>query len=119
MKFLQMDAENLRFSDGSFDGVYTLSVLHSTDVFKSFKEVARVLKKSGIFLAFMYLETDDSDGNVLDNHEKLSSITRATVLNGFSVIDLYVNMEADTVDDEYDEPHTHKVLVIILEKGGS
>lgn len=118
--FLQMDAEDLKFHNDFFDGVYTLSVLHSTDVFKSFKEVSRVLKEGGIFLAFMYLGTEDLDGNTLaGNHEKLSSIIVATEVNNFSIADLYVNMEEDKVDDEHDEPHTHKVLVIILEKGGA
>ena len=115
--FFQMDAENLKFKDGQFEGIYSLSVLHSTDVSKSFKEVSRVLTKKGLFLCFMYLETRfQKDGKIIDSHESLSKITTALEDNDFKLLDLYVNMKNDEVDDEHNVPHIHSVLVIVARK---
>ncbi|PBQ31498.1 hypothetical protein CNR22_06875 [Sphingobacteriaceae bacterium] len=48
------DAQNLPFEDESFDIVYMNAVLeHVPDVSKAFKEVARVLKKGGIFIGYV------------------------------------------------------------------
>ena len=114
--FFQMDAEHLKFEDNEFKGIYSLSVLHSTDVSKSFKEVSRVLVDGGLFLCFMYLETRQTDGKIIDSHESLSKISTALEDNSFKLLDLYVNMENDEVDDEHNVPHIHSVLVIVAKK---
>lgn len=52
------DAQNLPFADETFDIVYMNAVLeHVPDASKAFKEVARVLKKGGIFIGYVaYME---------------------------------------------------------------
>jgi ubiquinone/menaquinone biosynthesis C-methylase UbiE len=52
------DAQNLPFENESFDVVYMNAVLeHVPDASKAFKEVARVLKKGGIFIGYVaYME---------------------------------------------------------------
>ena len=52
------DAQNLPFGDETFDIVYMNAVLeHVPDASKAFKEVARVLKKGGIFIGYVaYME---------------------------------------------------------------
>jgi ubiquinone/menaquinone biosynthesis C-methylase UbiE len=49
------DAENLSFSDDSFDIVYSFGVLHHTpDTQKSIDEVCRVLKPGGLAVIMLY-----------------------------------------------------------------
>lgn len=48
------DAENLEFSNSTFDAIYSLSVLHSTNLEKSLAEITRVLKPKGKALLYMY-----------------------------------------------------------------
>jgi len=52
------DAQNLPFPDETFDIVYMNAVLeHVPDPSRAFKEVARVLKKGGIFIGYVaYME---------------------------------------------------------------
>lgn len=57
VKFEVGNAENLSYQDNSFDGVYSLSVLHSTDMEKSIAEVSRVLRSKGVFLTYLYQKT--------------------------------------------------------------
>lgn len=47
-KFAVMDAENLTFTDASFDGVCGSGILHHLDLPRAFGEVARVLKPDGV-----------------------------------------------------------------------
>lgn len=54
-RFLQGDAENLPFADGSFDFVYSHGVLHHTpDTPRSIREVYRVLAESGRAVIMLY-----------------------------------------------------------------
>jgi ubiquinone/menaquinone biosynthesis C-methylase UbiE len=53
--FVQGDAENLPFSDGSFDLVYSHGVLHHTpDTPKTIREVYRVLSPGGRAIVMLY-----------------------------------------------------------------
>ncbi len=54
-RFLQGDAENLPFADGSFDLVYSHGVLHHTpDTPRTIREVHRVLSDGGCALIMLY-----------------------------------------------------------------
>jgi len=53
------NAEKLQFEDKSFDGVYSVSVLHATDLKLSLKELARVLKNKGKALIYLYEKTEE------------------------------------------------------------
>jgi SAM-dependent methyltransferase len=48
--FLLMDANNLQFSDSSFDIVYGAGILHHLDYERALSEVARVLKPGGVIV---------------------------------------------------------------------
>ena len=45
--FFVMDAENLKFKDGSFDLIICNGVLHHLDIKKAYPELARVVKSEG------------------------------------------------------------------------
>lgn len=53
------DAEKLQFKDAYFDGVFSISVLHATDLNLSLKEIARVLRRGGVALIYLYEKTDE------------------------------------------------------------
>jgi ubiquinone/menaquinone biosynthesis C-methylase UbiE len=54
-RFIQGDAENLPFADGSFDLVYSHGVLHHTpDTAAAIREVYRVLSSSGRAIIMLY-----------------------------------------------------------------
>lgn len=54
------DAERLQFEDASFDGVYSISVLHATDLKSSLREVARVLRARGKAILYLYEKTEEN-----------------------------------------------------------
>lgn len=56
-----MDYSRLEFPDGYFDGTYSQeSLVHSTDIKKTLKELYRVLKPGGRVAFFEYSMADDS-----------------------------------------------------------
>jgi len=60
------DVEKLKFPDAYFDFVYSLSVLHSTDISKSLKEIHRVLTADGH--ATLYVFIGKGKEKVVKNH---------------------------------------------------
>ncbi len=54
------NAEQLQFEDSSFNGVYSISVLHATDLKLSLKEIARVLRFHGKALVYLYEKTEEN-----------------------------------------------------------
>lgn len=54
------DAEQLQFKNASFDGVYSISVLHATDLKLSLKEIARVLRHDSKAILYLYEKTEEN-----------------------------------------------------------
>lgn len=107
--FVQANAEKLPFEDEEFIGVYSLSVLHSTKLDKSIKEIARVLEPSGLFLFYLYLDTQDKAGNV-DVNVYLDALI-GLLREDFTIEDLYT--EQDDKPDDNGEVHRIAVAVCI------
>jgi ubiquinone/menaquinone biosynthesis C-methylase UbiE len=103
IKFEIGDAESLRFDNESFDLVYSLSVLHSTDIKKSLPEIKRVLKDDGKAVLYVYTgknkEEIDKDYflNVCDDY--------------FLILD---QSEFEIKKDSGDDTHT--ALIVWLKK---
>jgi len=53
------NVENLKYNNNYFDFVYSLSVLHSTDINKSFKEIRRVLTNDGKTVIYSYINEEE------------------------------------------------------------
>jgi HK97 family phage portal protein len=102
------NAENLKFSDGFFDSLFTLSVLHSTDMAKSIPEIYRVLKTKDTALIYIYSNVEKIDGS----EKEFISIDEYVDLiksKGFTLADLYTLPE-----EEFDEAG-EKHLIIVSE----
>ena len=109
--FQEANAENLPFEDNTFDALFTLSVLHSSDLNKSIPEVARVLKPDGVMLIYIYGDTQFAD----DTSEVYITVDGFSTLlknSGFELLDFY-----STEEDEFDDMgEKHQLLVATVRK---
>lgn len=111
MDFQEGNAESLTFADASFDAVYSLSVLHSTNMEVSLAEIARVLKFGGIASIFIYSDVQKIDG---ETTEFISMDEFVDLLkdNEFVVMDLRTDQ-----DEEYDEAgEKHSIIIAEIKK---
>ncbi len=102
------DAEALKFDDVAFDAIYSISVLHSTDMEKSISEISRVLKFGGIALIHLYSNVEKIDGTKTEfvSPDEFIELLKE---NGFTINDIYT-----TEDEEFDEAG-EKHLIIVTE----
>jgi len=104
-------AEKLQFKDESFAALFTLSVLHSTNIKKSIQESYRVLEKEGIAFIYIYSNVEKIDGtkNSFISVDEFIDLVKKT---GFEISDIYTSSE-----EEYDEAgEKHSVIVSELKK---
>ena len=102
VSFEEGDAEKLKFKDKSFDFVYSLSVLHSTDTSKSIKEIRRVLIDDGNAVIYVYIgkNKEEIDKNVFINN----------VSKYFKIVnEKEIEISKDKGNDK------HKALIVWLE----
>jgi len=110
------DAEKLRFDSSSFDAVYSLSVLHTTDMKKSIPEISRVLKTKGIVLLYLYIKTifiDDEDNRRTVVNFKVAEMDASLKDNNFQILDKY---QSKTEDEDEEGKHIHNIIVYFLRK---
>lgn len=86
------NAEKLEFTDRSFDGVYSVSVLHATDLNLSLREMSRVLRSPGMAIIYLYEKTE-KDGREYWFMER-TKVEALLLENGF------------TIEDKWDFVHT-------------
>lgn len=106
------NAESLQFTNGGFDGVFSLSVLHSSNLYNSVPEVYRVLRHGGIVLVHIYSDTQYRDGRVNETID-LDHYIKLLKTSGFSIEDLYT--EDEEKFDSFGEKH--HIIVVKLRKG--
>jgi len=97
VKFCLGDTEKLKFPDATFDFVYSLSVLHSTDITKSLKEIFRVLTKDGHAIVYILIGK-----NKLNPFYFLSLIKKYFILENKYEVDV--------------KKEKHKALIVFLRK---
>tara|TARA_Y100000034_G_scaffold136768_1_gene215560 strand:- start:1054 stop:1638 length:585 start_codon:yes stop_codon:yes gene_type:complete len=104
--------EELIYDDEKFDGIYSGYTMQSTDLEKTAKELARVLKKGKIAYIVMFEETSYEDSRINKEH-----MNHNFILSEFSK---YFNIKEQNIDSysEQDErgKHTHKRLILIMKK---
>ena len=100
------NVESLTFPDNHFDSVFSVSVLHSTDLEKSVAEIARVLKRSGLGLIHLYSDVQTITGETIKFILVDEWITFLKE-QGFLISDIYT-----TQDEEFDEAgEKHSIIV--------
>jgi 2-polyprenyl-3-methyl-5-hydroxy-6-metoxy-1,4-benzoquinol methylase len=101
------NVEELTFSDSSFDAVFSVSTLHSTDMNKSIPKISKVLKTKGLAFIYIYSDTQHINGQ-REEFVTLDEFIDLFKNNGFSIENLYTEQE-----EEYDnagEKH-NKIIV--------
>ena len=110
--FKVANAEKLPYADGDFDGVFSLSVLHSTNLAKSLSEVNRVLKPGSTAFIYIYGGTQFEDGKESEDTIAWPDYIKLLKTSGFKVLKSYTENEK-----EFDElGEKHKIYVTLLEK---
>lgn len=108
----EANAEGIPYPNGYFDGVFSLSVLHSSNLFRTIPEVYRVLKSKGRALIHIYGDAKRS-GEQPDVTISVDDYIKLLKASGFAIEDFYT--EEDNKKDSTGE--THKVYVVSLRKG--
>jgi len=112
--FKVASVEKLPFEDAGFGAVFTLSVLHSTNLKKSLPEVYRVLTDGGVAFIYIYGDTQFKNGKKTEDTVAWKDYLKQLKTLGFKVLDSYINNEK-----EYDKfGEKHHIFVVLLEKVG-
>lgn len=112
IEFKVANVEKLPFGDASFGAVFTLSVLHSTNLKKSLPEVARVLQPNGLAFIYIYGDTQFENGKEKEDTIIWSDYLTTLKSLGFKVLKSYIEQQ-----DEFDEfGEKHRLFVVLLEK---
>jgi len=110
--FKVASVEKLPFDDEGFGAIFTLSVLHSTNLKKSLPEVYRVLKIGGVAFIYIYGDTQFEDGKETEDTIAFSDYLADLKALGFKVLESYKDNEREF--DDYGEKH--HIFVVYLEK---
>lgn len=115
--FKKADAEKLPFSNDYFGGIYSVGVLHSTNLKKSFSEIYRVLKKNGIALIHLWQETlflKTAKKIISCEPDKLKRVLDSV---GFKILK-FDSIKAKHVDLDSDgrEDHLHYAIIVKIKK---
>jgi len=110
--FKKANGEALPYKDGEFDAVFTLSVLHSTNLDKSLPELWRVLREGGIAFIYIYGDTKFEDGSKPEITIAWTDYIAKLMDIGFKITEKYVERE-----DEFDDiGEKHSKYIVWLEK---
>jgi ubiquinone/menaquinone biosynthesis C-methylase UbiE len=110
------DVENLPFPNEHFTGVYSIGVLHNTNLQKSLKEVARVLKKGGLAIIHLYQKTLFLKPQRLEkiySPKKAKSILKKLP---FKILNFTSDITTNKIDYDDKTSHKHFAMVMQLEK---
>lgn len=116
--FKVADAEKLPFPARTFDGVYSIGVLHSTNLDKSFAEIARVIKPGGLAFLHLWQKTyflKTKKTEVLCSPAKLKSVIKQLP---FKIVMFKNSVTTGKTDYEEDgkNPHCHFAIIVKLKK---
>lgn len=107
VEVLEANAEELSFDNESFDAVFSLSVLHSSDLSKSIPEIARVLKANGLLMLYIYGNTEHIGGEI-EEYITVDSFIDLLKSNNYEIEDFY------TLDEEEYDSYGEKHLIIVV-----
>lgn len=102
------DAEAIPLADNSTDAVFTMSVLHATNMKKSIPEIGRILTNKGVACIYIYSNVEKIDGGMTE-FIKVDEFIEMLKNSGFEIADIYT-----TNEEEFDEAG-EKHLIIVAE----
>ncbi len=107
------DAEKLKFKDSQFDLVYSMAVLHSSDLEKSVPELSRVLKPGGKALLFLYQKTEYEYNDATEENFGYGESESLFKDNGLKVLS---KDKTEKKDKDENGIHYHHSVTYILEE---
>lgn len=118
LEFILANAEKLPFKDNYFDAVYSIGVLHSSDLKKSLRETARVLKKGGVGIIHLW------EGTLTIKTGKIKTLASALkiklILRNLPIKILSFRNKITTNKIDYDEgeknAHKHYAIIFSFKK---
>jgi ubiquinone/menaquinone biosynthesis C-methylase UbiE len=117
IQFLSANAENLPFKDESFIGGYSIGVLHSTNLGKSLKELARVIKQNGLVMIHLYEKTIFLPSKKIEKYYVAREIKSILAQLPFRVLKFKSNITRGKYDyDEKIGSHKHFSIILSLRK---
>lgn len=117
IKFLTGDAEKLPFQNNSFIGVYSIGVLHNTNLKKSLNELARVIKKNGLAVIHLYEKTIFLSSEKTEKHYSSKKIKNILAGLPFRILKFKSNIVKEEPDyDKKIGAHKHFAVILYLEK---
>jgi len=109
--FHEASAEDMPFEDATYNAIFTLSVLHSTNMYKSIPETARVLKQNGLMLIYIYGNTEMANGQI-DITISINEFIKLIEMSGYKILDIYTEQQ-----ENFDEAgEKHQIIVALLER---
>lgn len=117
IKFLVADTEKLLFKEKSFIGVYSIGVLHNTNLEKSLKELARVIKNNGLIVIHLYEKTIFLPIKKVEKYYSAKEIKNIVAKLPFRILKFKFNITRKKPD--YDKEvgwHKHFATVLYLKK---
>ena len=116
--FKVADAEKLPFPARAFDGVYSIGVLHSTNLNKSLPEITRVMKPGGTALLHLWQKTyflKTKKTEVLCSPAKLKSVLKQLPFKIIMFRDSVSTGKTD-YEDGVKNAHRHFAIIVKLKK---
>lgn len=116
--FKKANAEKLPFPDESFGNIYSIGVLHSSDLRKSMKEIARVLKPGGIALIHVWQKTLFLNTKKLETLCTTAKLLKALKNAPVALKNIKENITTRKIDTDENKknPHLHYAIIFSLKK---
>jgi len=114
LRFIVADAEKLPFRGESFDAVYSIGVLHCTNLNRSLEEAIRVLKTDGVGLIHLWEET------LIIKTDKVKTFTTASKIRSIlgklpvKIVKFRNMVTTNKVDYDKAEKNAHKHYAVIF-----
>jgi ubiquinone/menaquinone biosynthesis C-methylase UbiE len=116
--FRKADVEQLPFENETFGSVYSVGVLHSVKLLKSFREIRRVLKSGGVAVALLWQRTKFLKTNKTQEQCDPAKLKKVLKKLRFVVKTFSQNVAASGID--YDSgrknPHKHFAIILVVKK---
>lgn len=115
--FIVADVEKLPFKKETFVGAYSIGVLHTTYLKKSFKEISRVLKKDGIAVIHFWEKTVLFPSKKIIKNYSIEEVKEVLASLPFEVLSFEsgVSKTKKGFDEEYGF-HEHSAIILVLKR---